>query len=197
MLKPRKPERNVSFDISCPCGLNHGESYNGNRWPHEDGIKAILEKVFKTLGIEINTIQLGNKPGIDLTGRTEDGRDVLCEAKGEPPCVNTKGKNKNNPKTLDEKNNCRTVNFKELVGTIIERMETNDAKKIYVIAVPDTPEFHELVKTKIPDWIRQCLRIHALFVKQDGKVTYLCPSQSNGDIPENLKELSRDHFFET
>lgn len=64
------------------------------------------------------------------------------------------------------------LDFRTGLGQLVQGMHSKSMK--HGIAVPDTPAFQAQV-AKLSDWVVALLRIHWLFVSQDGSVRVVTP----------------------
>lgn len=128
------------------------EFRRGYDFPNEGFVQNTIESYFKKQGCSI--LEEGYADLVCICNRSDKW---IIEAKGETAAVG--------------------LDFRTGIGQLIQRMDEKGV--IYGIAVPETPQFI-MQSSLIPQWVRNALNIHLIFVNAEGKVRIICPSDSKG-----------------
>jgi len=120
----------------------------GLEFPHEGFVQLSLEEHFRSAGFLLTT-----DSRVDLIcSHPDTGESWHIEAKGVTSQVG--------------------LDFRTGLGQLVQAMHSQDMK--HGIALPDTPAFQAQV-AKLSAWVVALLRIHWLFVAQDGSVRVIAP----------------------
>lgn len=123
----------------------------GLEFPHEGFVQLCVEQHFSNAGFDLIT----------------DGRvDLLCSHPVTGESWNIEAKGQTTQVGLDSRTG---------LGQLIQAMHSQDVK--YGIAVPDTVAFQSQI-ANLSQWAVTLLRIHWLFVSQDGSVRMMTPDKA-------------------
>ncbi|MBK6005947.1 hypothetical protein JJB11_07550 [Ramlibacter ginsenosidimutans] len=115
----------------------------GSSWPNEGFVQAAVEAFFRGSGFEIEKHKT-----IDVVcSHMKTGDQWRVEAKGLTTAVG--------------------LDFRTGLGQLVQGM--NEQSMHYGLAVPDIPQFRRQVQA-VPSWVAEKLRIHWLYVREDGSV---------------------------
>lgn len=117
-----------------------------NCYPNEAFVQEAIEKYFSDLGYQLKT-----KEQVDLIA--EKGSECwVIEAKGMTSSVG--------------------LDFNTCLGQLVKSMK--DKHAIYAIAIPKHEKYERQCKL-IPDYFRQLVNLHILFIDEQGKVNITFP----------------------
>ena len=126
-----------------------GSYKRGLEFPHEGFVQLAIEDHFRKAGFQL--VATGH---VDLVcSHPTTGESWHIEAKGVTTQVG--------------------LDFRTALGQLVQGMQSQSTN--HGIAVPDTPAFQAQV-AKLSSWVASLLRIHWLFVSQDGSVRVVSPS---------------------
>ena len=144
------------------------------KWP-EDRVKAILKDRLEREGWNITLLAMGHERGKDLEA-TKGNRVIHIEAKGEPGSLS----------------NYR-VERRSFIGgalmSLISHMNKDNADEALCMAFPDNDYYLRGVTSRVPRYVRNKLRVHALFLNDDSTIRVLLPNANDARILDSFEEL--------
>ena len=125
------------------------------KWP-EDRVKAILKDRLESEGWSITRLAMGREEGKDLEA-TKGNRVIHIEAKGEPLSLS----------------NYR-VERRSFIGgslmSLISHMNEDNPHEALCMAFPDNDYYLRGVTSRVPRYVRNKLRLYALFLTDDNTI---------------------------
>ena len=121
----------------------------GMEFPNEGFVQRAIESYFTAEGFTIRAGELADLVCVAESGQTR----WVIEAKGASASIG--------------------LDFRTGLGQILSKMAERSVN--YALAVPDIPQFAALCG-QISGWVRKSLRLHWIFVNEDGSVGIFPPN---------------------
>ena len=140
----------VALSLTWESTMTATRSYKrGVEFPHEGFVQLSIETHFRSAGFDLVT---------------DKSIDLLCShpATGEAWHIEAKGLTTQ-----------VGLDFRTGIGQLVQAMHAENTN--HGIAIPDIAEFRAQVK-KFSPWVVSLLRLHWLFVSEDGSVRVVAPS---------------------
>lgn len=145
-----------------------------SKWP-EDKIKTILKERLEREGWNITQVSMGSEKGKDLEA-IKDDKVIHIEVKGEPKSP------------LNYRNERRSFIGGALMS-LIAHMNEKTANNAFCMAFPDNDYYLRGVKTRVPLYVRNKLRLFTIFLKDDNTIRILLPNASDVRTLNSFAEL--------
>jgi len=145
-----------------------------NKWP-EDEVKTRLKERLEREGWNITQVSMGSEKGKDLEA-TKDDKVIHIEAKGEP-------------KSPSNYRNERRSFIGGALMSLIAHMNEKTANNAFCMAFPDNDYYLRGVKMRVPLYVRNKLRLFAIFLEDDNTIRLLLPDARDVKTLNSFEEL--------
>ena len=145
-----------------------------SKWP-EDRVKTILKERLEKEGWDITHVSMGSERGKDLEA-IKDDKIIHIEAKGEP-------------KSPSNYRNERRSFIGGALMSLIAHMNEKTANNMFCMAFPDNDYYLRGVKTRIPLYVRNKLRLFTIFLGDEDTIMVLLPNASDARTLNSFEEL--------
>lgn len=144
------------------------------KWP-EDKVKTILKERLEREGWDITQVSMGSEKGKDLEA-IKDDKVIHIEVKGEP-------------KSPISYRTERRSYIGGALMSLIAHMNEKTANNAFCMAFPDNDYYLRGVKTLVPLYVRNKLRLFTVFLKDDNTIMILLPNASDVRALNRFEEL--------
>jgi hypothetical protein len=144
------------------------------KWP-EDRIKTMLKERLETEGWTITQVSMGSERGKDLEA-VKDHKVIHIEAKGEP----------RSPSSYQSE---RRSFIGGALASLIAHMNEKTADNAFCMAFPDNDYYLRGVRTLVPLYVRNKLRLFTIFLKDDSPIMILLPDANDVKTLNRFEEL--------